>query len=108
MKLPDDVVIPTEKLTEYLLVWRARNDKSVFLARAGYTAANWRLLESDIRKLVRASDAEPDGLNDFGEFFVVRGKLVGPNNSTLKAKTVWIQLSETDEIRFVTLVPDQE
>ena len=34
--------------------------------------------------------------------------LVGPNNSTLKAKTVWIQLSETDEIRFVTLVPDQE
>ena len=108
MKLPDDVVIPTEKLTEYLLARRARNDKSGFLARAGYTSANWRLLENDIRQLVRSNDAESDGRNDFGEFFVVRGELVGPNNSILKAKTVWIQLSETDEMRFVTLVPEQE
>ncbi len=108
MKLPDDVVIPTEKLTEYLLAWRARNDKSDFLARVGYTAANWRLLENDIRKLARTSDAESDGVNDFGEFFVVRGDLTGPSNSILKVKTVWIQLSETDEIRFVTLVPEQE
>jgi len=26
MKLPGDVVIAEEKLTRYLLVWRARND----------------------------------------------------------------------------------
>ena len=108
MKLPDDVVIPTEKLTDYLLARRARNDKSGFLAQAGYTAANWRLLEDDIRNLARTNDAESDGRNDFGEFFVVHGNLVGPNNSVLKVKTVWIQLSDTDEVRFVTLVPDEE
>ncbi len=108
MKLGDDVVILPEKLTEYLLTHRPRNDKSGFLARAGYTAANWRLLENDIHKLVRVNDAASDGRNDFGEFFLVRGELIGPNNSSLKVKTVWIQLSETDETLFVTLVPDEE
>ncbi len=40
MKLPSDVVIAEEKLTQYLLVWRARNDKSGYLAQAGYQLSN--------------------------------------------------------------------
>ena len=87
---------------------RARNDKSGFLARAGYNASNWRALEQDLRKLIQMRDAELAGQNEFGEFLVVRGQLLGPNNSSLNVKTVWIQLSETNETRFVTLVPDED
>lgn len=46
MKLPSNFVIAPEKLTQYLLVQRPRNDKSGFLARAGYDMSNWSLLES--------------------------------------------------------------
>jgi hypothetical protein len=108
MKLPANAVIPIEKLTDYLLVRRLRNDKSGYLARTGYNASNWHILESDIRKLIQTRDAEPAGQNEFGEFLVVRGELLGPNNSPLNVKTVWIQLAETGDTRFVTLVPNEE
>ncbi len=38
MKIPSDAIIPDEKLTRYLLVPKARNDKSKFLAQAGFTS----------------------------------------------------------------------
>jgi hypothetical protein len=37
VKLPADVVIAQEKLRHYLLLPREENDKSKFLAMAGYT-----------------------------------------------------------------------
>ena len=40
MKLPADALIAPEKLTGYLLRWRTDDDKSTFLARAGYTVKN--------------------------------------------------------------------
>lgn len=108
MKLSENALIPTEKLTNYLLARRARNDKSGYLARAGYSSSNWQVLEHDLRRLVQLRDAESAGQNEFGELFIVRGELLGPNNSSLNVKTVWIQLSETSETRFVTLVPDED
>ena len=46
MRIPSDASIPREKLTHYLLVHRAKNDKSQFLARAGFTQANPDALEA--------------------------------------------------------------
>ena len=46
---PSDIVIPSEKLTEYLLVPRVRNDKSKFLSQAGFTTENPAILEQAIR-----------------------------------------------------------
>jgi Domain of unknown function (DUF6883) len=108
MKLPDDAVIAEEKLTEYLLVWRARNDKSGYLAQAGYELSNWDVLETDLRQLAATADAEIEGTNDFGEVLLARGALHGPNGVILKVKTIWIRLAELDETRFVTLIPDKE
>ena len=108
MKLPFEIVIAPEKLTHYLLVRRPRNDKSHFLAQAGYDLSDWRRLEADIRSLAQTTDAEPGGSNLFGEFWLVRGELCGPKGTILKVRTVWIRLAETGEIRFVTLVPDEE
>ncbi len=53
MKLPDDVTIPSEKLTAYLLVPKAKNDKSKFLSLAGFTQENPDVLEVAIRALIR-------------------------------------------------------
>src|SRR5208337_119350 len=40
MKIPDDAVIPVEKLTNYLLVARPWGDKSRFLAQAAFDQSN--------------------------------------------------------------------
>jgi len=108
MKLPDDVIIADEKLTGYLLVWRARNDKSGYLARAGYELSNWNVLEVDLRQLAATAEAEFERTNAFGEILSARGELHGPNGDILKVKTIWIRLAELDETRFVTLIPDTE
>jgi hypothetical protein len=60
MKLPRDVVIAEEKLTQYLLIWRTRNDKSGYLARAGYELSNDDVLEADLRQLAATAEAEAD------------------------------------------------
>ncbi len=108
MKLPSNVVIAEKKLTQYLLVWRARNDKSGYLAEAGYDLSNWEVLQGDLRRLAGAAEAESIGNNPFGEILTARGELHGPNGVILTIKTVWIRLAETNETRFVTLIPDKE
>lgn len=40
MKIPVDAIISNDKLTQYLLVPRQKNDKSGFLAQAGFTMEN--------------------------------------------------------------------
>lgn len=108
MKLPSDVVIAEEKLTKYLLVWRPRNDKSGFLAQAGYGLSNCDVLEADLRQLAANAEVVSEGTNPFGELLFARGELHGPNGAILKVITIWIQLAEVDETRFVTLYPDKE
>ena len=108
MKLAGNVVIAEEKLTQYLLVWRARNDKSGYLAQAGYELSNWDVLEGDLRRLAETAEAESEGSTLFGEFLSARGELRSPKGVILKVKTVWIRLAEANETRFVTLIPDKE
>lgn len=106
MKLPDDVIIAPEKLTDYLLVWRPRNHKSGYLARAGYELSNWKTLAADLAQLAATVEAEFEETNAFGEILSARGELPGPSGAILKVKTIWIRLAEVDETRFVTLIPD--
>ena len=47
--LDRNAVIVKAKLTDYLLVPLAKDDKSQFLAQAGYTIENWQQLERDLR-----------------------------------------------------------
>lgn len=59
MKLPDDTLITKEKLTQYLLTLKKRNDKSQWLAQAGYSLENWQVLENDLRNQILSDDATP-------------------------------------------------
>jgi hypothetical protein len=48
VRIPADAIIPDDKLTRYLLVYKARNDKSKFLAQAGFTQENPEALRAAI------------------------------------------------------------
>ncbi|AIE75893.1 MULTISPECIES: DUF6883 domain-containing protein [unclassified Synechocystis] len=103
MKLAQDSIITQEKLTDYLLKRLPKDDKSQYLARAGYTRSNWRQLEQDLRQQILTLDAIPTGKTQFGQKYEIIGFLKGPNGKCLNVKTIWI-VTETDT-RLVTLLP---
>ncbi len=106
MKLPGHPVIAEEKPTRYLLVRLPRNDKSGFLAQAGYLAGNWEMLRDDLLKLGAQSEAEPVEGNKFGDYHSVRGQLLGPNGVALRVQTIWMTEHLSKTTKFITLVPD--
>lgn len=108
MKLPDNVVIPDDKLLRYLLLPREENDKSEFLAIAGYTRATWEVLKRDLHDFARFHEITDTLTSPYGIKHESRGALTGPNGQTLHVVTVWITLEATGETRFVTLFPDRE
>jgi len=107
MKLSKEVVVTRDKLLRYLLLPREENDKSKFLASAGYTLANWEVLLEDLRQLTQKYEVSGSESTPFGIKHEVRGTLIGPNGRTLALVTVWIKLEVTGETRFVTLFPDK-
>jgi hypothetical protein len=109
MRLTDyTIIIPPEKLTDYLLKWRAKSDKSQFLAQAGFTLENPDLLANAIQKLVTENDAIHDITNEFGDYYIVEGDLIGENGISLGVITIWIvKPPEQNIYRFVTLKPSR-
>lgn len=104
---PSDIIIPLEKLTEYLLVPRVRNDKSKFLAQAGFTTENPTVLEQTIRDLIVRNDAVPERESRYGILYRVSGEFVGPSD-ILSVVTIWIVIAGDEKFRFVTLKPDKD
>lgn len=105
MRIPADAVIPQEKLARYLLVSRPWDDKSKFLAQAGFSSNNADALEDSIRRMVATCDAVEDGTNDYGTFFRVEGDLEGPSGQTLQVVLIWLQWKVDSSFHFVTLKP---
>ena len=68
MKLPPDTIIDPRKATHYLLVWRAKGDKSAFLGRAGYTLATSAQLIDDLRAQILPHAAVPMESTGHGSF----------------------------------------
>ena len=106
MKLPADLFIAPEKLTDYLLVWQRRGDKSAFLARAGYDLETVLRLEADLRRLAAQAEAIQVRNNVFGDYYETDGDLVGPNGVRLRVKAVWMNERLSGQTKFITLVPD--
>lgn len=105
MRLPENAIIAEEKLTRYLLVLLPKDDKSKFLAQAGYRLDNWQQLEQDLRTQVLSQPAEFVETTRYGKKYVIRARLCGSNGVSLSVLTVWMVENET--ARFVTLVPDK-
>ena len=105
MRIPVDAIIPESKLTKYLLVFKPRNDKSQFLAQAGYTLKNWQALETAIKQVNQVTEAVEDRNNEYGTFYNVYGELQGVNNINLSVVTIWLKRKSDDKFQFITLKP---
>jgi len=108
VRIPEDLIIPDTKITHYLLVQKARNDKSKFLAQAGFTRENSQALKAAIQEQAVARDAVEDRSNEYGTFYQVEGDLVGANGVNLSVVTVWLQRQIDGKFQFVTLKPRKE
>lgn len=108
MKLPSTAVIAPEKIKEYLLSHRRRNDKSQWLAKAGYKLKNWQRLEKDLRSQILSLDAVLAEETKFGEMYEIKGTLVGPNGKSLSVRTIWMNEHESKLTKFITMFPDKK
>jgi hypothetical protein len=106
MKLPADAVIAAEKITRYLLVLQSRGDKSGFLARGGYTRESANQLLHDLRTQILPLDATPLHSTEFGQFYEIRGPLIGLNGVTLQIRSIWMKENLSGVTKFVTLIPE--
>jgi hypothetical protein len=108
MQIPPDALIPDAKITRYLLIHRPYDDKSNFLAQAGFTLENPDDLLVALRQVIQVGEAIEDRTDQYGVYYRVKGLLQGPNGISLKVITVWLHRSIDQEFQFITLVPDKE
>lgn len=108
MKLPEDAIIAAAKLNQYLLVPKRRNDKSQWLARAGYTLENWPKLEQDLREQLLPLEAVLTETTAYGQLYEIVGELRGPNGRVIAVRTVWMDEAATGQVKFITLFPDRQ
>jgi len=105
--IPKDAIIAEEKIRDYLLVWQEEDDKSQFLALAGYTREDFEQLRRDIREQFLPGEGRFQKLTRFGERFELEGVLRGPSGESLFITTIW-QRSPYGTWRFITLFPNKE
>jgi hypothetical protein len=105
MKLPADAVIAEGEMAGYLLRWRPENDKSRFLAKAGYTPAHAHRLASDIRHQLLPLEAAFEEATEYGNKYRINGSLIGPNGRALPVVSIWMTESATGLTKFITLYP---
>lgn len=108
MKIPPDAIIPNSKITNYLLVLREQDDKSKFLAQAGFTQDNPEQLTLALRQLADSVKAVEDTTNEYGIFYRVEGELIGINNKNLSVITIWLNRKIDGKFQFITLKPKKE
>ena len=108
MKLPTDAEISEDKIVNYLLKSRLKNDKSGFLNNAGYSQSNYHKLIDDIRSQILPLDAEFQRENPFGKIYSIQGSFITPINTKLSLITIWFIEYSSNKTKFITLYPLKE
>jgi len=97
----DKIEISDEKVLDYLLVQKEKNDKSAFLLKLGYSIENWNELVTDIKNIASHNNAVLQQHTTFGDMYEVRGKL-----KNFGVITIWLLAVDNEKFRFITLYPD--
>jgi hypothetical protein len=106
VKIPADFTIAPSKLN-YLLRPRAKDDKSKFLVKLGFSEEQPAILELAIRATAAGIEAQLDRTTEFGRFYAVKCSLVGPQGGQVKVRIIVLHRLD-DRWSFVTLYPDRE
>jgi hypothetical protein len=105
MQIPTESFIARSKITDYLLVWQSRGDKSRFLALAGYDASQPDQLIHDIRTQVLPCEAVPIETTEHGQYYEISCPMTGPNGRTLDIRAIWMTEHLSGKTKFITLIP---
>ncbi len=101
MHIPEErIEIAEEKLTDYLLVQKEKNDKSGFLLKLGYTKENWSDLQNDIKYIATHNEAVLQQQTPFGDIYEVKGSL-----KNFGIVTIWLLAVDAQKFKFITLFP---
>ena len=111
MKLPgaEGAVIPAEKLRDYLLSFEhgLGRAKAAFFAVLGYEAAQWQLLERDLREQHLVADAHLRRQTRWGDEYEIIAELRGPNGRSTLVVSGWYVRKDENFPRFVTAYPQE-
>jgi hypothetical protein len=108
LKILGNVYIAKAKITDYLLRKRNEDDKSIFLAKGGFTVEFADTLEHELRIIAEEYEAELFETTDYGLKYRIHSVLNGINGSQLKIISIWMQETPTGVWKFITLIPDKE
>ncbi len=107
MRVPSNLLIQDQKITNYLLVYQPKDDKSEYLALAGYNQENWQILKRDIMEAVEGTEIAEVTSTGWGTRFKVKSQWYGPSGRLVKVVTIWQQDDESNTVKFITLYPDK-
>jgi hypothetical protein len=107
MRIPSNLLIQDQKIANYLLVYQPKDDKSEYLAIAGYSQENWQILKRDIMEAVEGAEVAEVTSTGWGTRFKVKIQWYGPNNRLVKVVTIWQQDEASETVKFITLYPDK-
>lgn len=94
------LIISEDKILNYLLVKKAKNDKSGFLEKLGFTRQNYQDLIAEIKRIATSHEAILAKKSEFGSLYKVEGNL-----KKMMIVTIWIEQIDKNKFRFVTLYP---
>ncbi|MGH2372448.1 MAG: DUF6883 domain-containing protein [Gemmatimonadales bacterium] len=111
MRLPaaERAFIDPTKIRDYLLSAEhpiGRFKAAVFRA-AGYSRDDWKQLQKDLLVLAQAGEVSRGGTTRFGSKYLVRGRLGGAADRSVRVISVWIVRTAEDFPRFVTAYPEE-
>lgn len=109
MRIPnaDKAIIAPEKLRDYLLnpAHRRGASKARLLLACGYRAAEWHVLETDLRMQHLVADFAATKTNPYGTRFEISAPLAAPSGRRILVQSVWQIDKGTDLPRLITLYP---
>lgn len=101
MKLKvEQLIIQEDKILNYLLVWKEKNDKSKYLEQLGFNSDNYKELIEEIKTIATSNDMFLSRENEFGNLYQIEGLL---KESLIV--TIWIEQLDNNQYRFITLYP---
>jgi hypothetical protein len=101
-------VIAPEKLFLYLLnrSHRRGGSKARLLISLGYSSAEWKRLEADLRIQHLTADVECQTASEYGDRYEIVAPIVGPNGGVVIFRSIWQIDSGTDYPRLITMYPE--
>jgi hypothetical protein len=110
MKVPnaDRAVIAPAKLIDYLLDVDHPHggSKARLLLSLGYSSAQWRQLDADLRRMHLTEDYVATQQSNWGIRYEIVAPISGPLGDTVLFRSVWQIDLGTDVPRLITMYPE--